>query len=194
MTQLTRQDLLSLEQYAEQRAAFRQRLFAHKRRRRVALGAHAALHFEDRLSVQYQIQEMLRIERIFEVDGIQQELDTYNPLIPDGHNFKATLMLEYTEPAQRRRALAALLGVEERVWLEVAGQPKVWAIADEDMPRSDAEKTSAVHFLRFELSVEMRRSLRHTGALAMGVDHPAYTERVTVSADTVAALLEDLAL
>lgn len=194
MKKLTREDLLGLAQYAAQRAAFRQRVMAHKRLRRVALGGHASLHFEDRLTIQYQVQEMLRIEHLFEAEKIQAELDTYNPLIPDGTNLKATLMLEYADPQRRRAALAALVGMEHQVWLRVGDHPPVYAIADEDLPRSDPGKTAAVHFLRFEIAPPMAASLRRGAALVMGCDHPAY--RVCTGALPAAigaALAEDLA-
>jgi len=174
MKKLTCENLLSLEQYAAQRAASRNRLIAHKRLRRIALGDNASLHFEDRLTIQYQVQEMLRIECIFEPDEIQLELDTYNPLIPDGSNLKATLMLEYADPQQRREVLAVLVGIEHQIWLQVADHAPVRAIADEDLPRSDQGKTSAVHFLRFELEPAMAASLRQGAVLAVGCDHPAY--------------------
>ncbi len=194
MKKLTREDLLSLEQYAAQRAAFRKRLMAHRRLRRIALGENASLHFEDRLTIQYQVQEMLCIERIFAADEIQAELDTYNPLIPGGGNLKATLMLEYTDPQQRRKALAALVGIECQVWLQVMGHPPVRAIADEDLPRNDQDKTSAVHFLRFEFEPAMTASLRQGATLAMGCDHPAYRVRTdALPADISASLVGDLA-
>jgi len=194
MKKLTREDLLSLEQYAVQRAAFRKRLMAHKHLRRIALGENASLHFENRRTIQYQVQEMLRIERIFEADEIQGELDTYNPLIPDGSNLKATLMLEYADSQQRREALAALLGIEHRVWLQVADHSPVRAIADEDLPRSDQRKTSAVHFLRFELEPAMAASLRQGAVLAMGCNHPAYRVRTgALPAVISASLAGDLA-
>jgi len=194
MKKLTREDLLGLEQYAARRAAFRQRLMAHKRLRRIALGDNASLHFEDRLTIQYQVQEMLRIERIFEAEKIQAELDAYNPLIPDGSNLKATLMLEYADPQQRHEALAALVGMEHQVWLQVAGHPPLRAIADQDLPRSDPHKTSAVHFLRFEFVPAMAASLRQGAVLAMGCDHPAYRVRTGALPAAIGAMLaEDLA-
>lgn len=180
MKKLTREDLLSLEQYAAQRAVFRNRVIAHKRMRRIVLGDNASLRFEDCLTIQYQVQEMLRIECIFEADKIQDELDTYNPLIPDGSNLKATLMLEYVDPQQRREALAVLVGVEHQIWLQVMGHPVVRAIADEDLPRSNPYKTSAVHFLRFELEPAMVTSLRQGMTLSMGCNHPAYRVRADV--------------
>ncbi|HEX2797886.1 MAG TPA: DUF3501 family protein, partial [Immundisolibacter sp.] len=170
MQKLTRADLLSLEQYAEQRPAMRARVLEHKKNRHIQLGRHATLAFEDRLTVQYQIQEMLRIERVFEARGIQDELDAYNPLIPDGQNLKATFMIEYDDEAERRVALARLIGVEDRVWLRVAGHEPVYAIADEDMERENDDKTSAVHFARFEFTPAMIGAL-HAGAdLAAGID------------------------
>ena len=193
MPELTPEDLLSLEQYAAQRPAFRKRMLAHRRRRRVVLGEHATLHFEDRHTIQYQIQEMLHIERVFEPDGIHSELAAYNPLIPDARNLKATLMLEYADPQQRRAALTALVGIEHRIWLRVAGHARVWAIADEDLPRSDAGKTAAVHFLRFPLEEGMSSSLRGGAALALGCDHPAYAVCIDeVARETREALAADL--
>ena len=175
MKKLERQDLLSLEQYAEERAAFRARVMEHKKHRRVPLGPHATLHFEDRLTIQYQIQEMLRIERIYERAAIEAELDTYNPLIPDGHNLKATFMVEYEDPEERKAALAKFIGIEDRVWIRVEGFEPVFAIADEDMERETEEKTSSVHFLRFELSLAMCWALLEKGAaLGVGVAHSEY--------------------
>jgi hypothetical protein len=174
MQALIRADLLSLEQYAAERAAFRARVIEHKKNRGVAMGAHMTLLFEDRLTIQYQVQEMLRIERIFEPAPIQDELDAYNPLIPDGTNLKATMLIEYTDVEERRVALAKMVGIEDRVWVRVAGFERVYAIADEDMERENAEKTSSVHFLRFELTPEMIRAAKGGAALAAGVDHAAY--------------------
>lgn len=193
MTALTRADLLSLERYAVERPAFRARVIAHKKRRQLALGAHLTLCFEDRLTIQYQVQEMLRIERIFEPGGIDDELAAYNPLIPDGRNWKATLLLEYPDVDERRAALAVLVGIETRVWFEVAGHARVFAIADEDLERSRADKTSSVHFLRFELDAPMVGALRTGAALSAGVDHPAYAAAVEVGAGLREALLADLA-
>ena len=194
MQKLTRADLLSLEQYAEQRPAMRTRVLEHKKNRHIQLGPHATLAFEDRLTVQYQIQEMLRIERVFEARGIQDELDAYNPLIPDGQNLKATFMIEYDDEAERRVALAGLIGVEDRVWLRVAGHEPVYAIADEDMERENDDKTSAVHFARFEFTPAMIGAL-HAGAdLAAGIDHPNMTVSIDpLPAATRAALAADLA-
>lgn len=193
MTALTRADLLSLERYAVERPAFRARVIAHKKRRQLALGAHLTLCFEDRLTIQYQVQEMLRIERIFEPGGIDDELAAYNPLIPDGRNWKATLLLEYPDVDERRAALAVLVGIETRVWVEVAGHARVFAIADEDLERSRADKTSSVHFLRFELDAPMVGALRTGAALSAGVDHPAYAAAIEVGAGLREALLADLA-
>ena len=193
MTALTRADLLSLERYAVERPAFRARVIAHKKRRQLALGAHLTLCFEDRLTIQYQVQEMLRIERIFEPGGIDDELAAYNPLIPDGRNWKATLLLEYPDVDERRAALSVLVGIETRVWVEVAGHARVFAIADEDLERSRADKTSSVHFLRFELDAPMVGALRTGAALSAGVDHPAYAAAVEVGAGLREALLADLA-
>ena len=174
MAKLSRSDLYSLEQYAEQRNAFRDRVIAHKKNRRVPLGPYATLYFEDRLTIQYQVQEMLRAERIFEAAAIQEELDAYNPLIPDGRNLKATFMLEYADEAERRLALEKLLGIEDRVWVRVAGHEPVYAVADEDLDRTTADKTSAVHFLRFEFTPQMVAAAKKGGAMAMGVDFSAY--------------------
>ncbi len=174
MLKLTRQDLFSLEKYAEMREAFRARVIAHKKHRRVPLGEHAALCFEDRLTVQYQIQEMLRIERVFEAAGIQAELDVYNPLIPDGANWKATFMLEYADEAGRRAALARLVGIERDVWVRVDGFEPVFAVADEDLERSTPGKTAAVHFLRFDLAPAMVAAVKAGAGMAAGVSHRVY--------------------
>ncbi len=193
MQKLTRADLMSLEQYAEQRPAFRARVLEHKKNRQIQLGRHATLAFEDRLTIQYQIQEMLRIERIFEARGIQEELDAYNPLIPDGQNLKATFMIEYDDQNERRRALAGLVGVEDRIWLRVAGFEPVFAIADEDMERENDEKTAAVHFARFEFTPAMIEALKAGAGLAAGIDHPNMTVQVDpLPAATRAALAADL--
>ena len=174
MKKLERQDLLSLEQYAEERAAFRARVMEHKKRRRLQLGPHATLHFEDRLTIQYQVQEMLRIERIYERAAIKDELDAYNPLIPDGRNLKATFMVEYEDAEERKAALEKLIGIEDRVWVQVAGFGPVYAIADEDMDRENEDKTSSVHFIRFDLTPAMCASLKAGAALTIGVDHANY--------------------
>ncbi len=170
---LTRNDLWSLEQYATQRDAFRQQIMAHKKNRRVALGPHATLHFEDHLTMKYQVQETLRVERIFNPAEIEEEMATYNPLIPDGSNWKATFMIEYEDVAERKIALTKLIGVEDKVWVRVAGCEKVYPIANEDLERTTADKTSSVHFLRFELDNNMIARLRDGADLAMGIDHPA---------------------
>jgi hypothetical protein len=175
---LTRDDLYSLEQYAEVRPEFRARVMAHKRDRRVPIGPNATLYFEDALTMQYQIQEMLRIERIFEAEGIQEELDAYNPLIPDGSNWKATFMMEYPDENERREQLKRLLGIEKHVWIQIGDLPRVTPIADEDLEREDEEKTSSVHFLRFELTPEMVEAVKGGAPVAMGIDHPNYTHTV----------------
>ncbi len=174
MKPLTPEDLYSLEQYDRMRDEFRRRLMAHRAARRLALGEHVTLHFEDRLSIQYQVQEMLRAERIFEAAGIQEELDAYNPLIPEGSNWKATMMIEYPDPEERRQALARLIGIERRVWLAVDGGERIHPVADEDLERETEEKTSSVHFLRFELPAAAIRRLREGGPLSAGIDHPEY--------------------
>jgi hypothetical protein len=190
--QLTAADLMPLEQYARERDAFRARVLAHKRTRQLTVGPHATWLFEDRLTVQYQVQEMLRAERIFEPQGIAEELGAYNPLIPDGSNWKVTLLLEY-EPDERPAALAQLRGVEHRCFVQVASHERVFAIADEDLPRENAAKTSAVHFLRFELTAPMIASLRAGAALAAGIDHEHYRHQVSPLPEPVRrALLADL--
>ena len=178
MKKLTRNDLYSLEKYAELRPQFRSQVMAHKQNRQVAIGPNATLYFEDRLTMQYQVQEMLRIERIFEADGVNEELAAYNPLIPDGSNWKATFMIEFPDVDERREALKRLKGVENRVWAQVAGFEPVRPQVDEDLERADAEKTSAVHFLRFELTSEMVKAIKQGAAVAMGIDHPDYSYRV----------------
>ena len=194
MAQIDPHSLLSLEAYARQRRDFRARVIEHKKRRTVRLGGHLTLIFEDELTVRYQVQEMLRIERIFEDEGIRDELAAYNPLIPDGGNFKATMMLEYPDADERRAMLAQLKGVEDRVWVRVEGCKPVYAIADEDLKRENDAKTSAVHFLRFELDAEMRASLKHGASLAVGVDHPRCAHAIqAVDGAVRAALLADLA-
>jgi len=174
MSTLSRADLWSLEEYAEIRPSFRSKVMEHKKKRQLALGDHARLYFEDRLTIKYQIQEMLRIEKVFEASGINEELDSYNPLIPDGHNWKATLLIEYTDVAERQAALARLVGIEDQIWMQVGGHERVYAHADEDMERSTADKTAAVHFLRFELAAEMRTALRGGASITAGVSHPEY--------------------
>ncbi|MGP1679293.1 MAG: DUF3501 family protein [Burkholderiales bacterium] len=190
---IARDSLLSLEAYARQRKEFRTKVMAHKRERTVHLGAHVTLIFEDELTIRYQIQEMLRIERTFEEPGIQDELDAYNPLIPDGRNFKATMMIEYADAEERKHALAKLKGIEDGVWVQVEGCARVYAIADEDLERENEEKTSAVHFLRFELSDEMAKALKYGVALSLGVDHQNYQAEISaVAAGIRASLAQDM--
>ena len=174
MQPLKRSDLLSLEQYSEQREEFRRNVLEHKIFRRVHIGLNASLYFEDRLTIQYQVQEMLRIEKIFEVSEIEEELATYNPLIPDGSNWKATFMVEFPDAEERRLALARLVGIENLVWVCTSGEPKVWAIADEDLERTTEEKTSAVHFLRFELPASFVASVKSGSEISVGIDHEYY--------------------
>jgi Protein of unknown function (DUF3501) len=189
---IKRESLLSLEAYARERNAFRARVIEHKKRRRVQLGAHVTLQFEDELTIRYQVQEMLRIERIFEDEGIQHELDAYNPLVPDGTNWKATMLIEYPDAEERKRMLGLLKGIERAVWIEVAGCERVYAIADEDLERENEEKTSSVHFLRFELSVAMREALARGAPVTLGVDHPQYRDAATLAPEVRAALTADL--
>jgi hypothetical protein len=191
MDKLSASDLMPLEQYARERAAFRARVLAHKASRQVALGPNATWCFEDRLTVQYQVQEMLRAERIFEPQGIADELNAYNPLIPDGSNWKVTLLIEFPQPEERTVALARLKGIEDRCWVEVEGQPRVFAIADEDLERENDEKTSAVHFLRFELAPAMIAGLRDGAVLSAGIDHAHYRHSIAVSAPVRAVLAAD---
>jgi len=192
MQSLDRSDLMSLEQYAERRSEFRARVLEHKKHRRVPIGPHLALYFEDRLTIQYQVQEMLRIERIFEAEGIEEELAAYNPLIPDGSNLKCTAMLEYQDVEERKRQLALLKGIEDLVWLQVGGCERVYAIANEDLERSTEDKTSAVHFMRFELDAGMIARLRDAAPLRMGVNHDLYRHEVRLPDATRSALLADL--
>jgi Protein of unknown function (DUF3501) len=193
MEKLTREDLMSLEQYSEGRPAFKSQVLEHKRNRQVALGDHATLYFEDRLTMQYQIQEMLRIEKIFEADGIQQELDAYNPLIPDGNNLKATFMIEYEDVSERQQALPTLIGIEDKVWVSAEGCEKTYAIADEDMDRDTQEKTSAVHFVRFEIPPETVAAIKNGAMIAMGIDHDNYfVELKAVPAAVRESLAKDL--
>ncbi len=191
MEKLAVTDLMSLEQYARERPAFRARVLRHKAQRTLAVGPNCTWLFEDRLTVQYQVQEMLRTERIFEPHGIAEELAAYNPLIPDGRNWKVTLLLEF-DPAERPAALARLKGVEDRCFVQVARLERAFAIADEDLERENAEKTSAVHFLRFELTAAMVAALKSGGALSAGVDHPHYPHEVVVPASVRDALVADL--
>ena len=190
---IKRESLLSLEAYARERDAFRARVMEHKKRRTVHLGDHLTLLFEDELTIRYQVQEMLRIERIFEEAGIQGELDAYNPLVPDGTNWKATMLIEYPDVDQRKRMLERLKGIEREVWVQVQGCTGVHAIADEDLERETEEKTSSVHFLRFELTPEMCLALGKGAGLAVGVDHPEYRARIELAPDVRAALAADIA-
>jgi hypothetical protein len=192
MQKLTRDSLMTLEAYAKTRKDFRAKVLAHKKSRTVHLGEHVTLIFEDQLTIQYQVQEMLRIEKIFEEDGIQDEIDAYNPLIPDGSNLKATMMVEYEDENERRSALARLKGIEDRTFIRVEGCPPVYAIADEDLDRENEEKTSSVHFLRFELTKEMVDALKYGVTLSMGVDHAHYNATLDpVPADVRTSLLAD---
>ncbi|MDO9010013.1 MAG: DUF3501 family protein [Thiobacillus sp.] len=194
MPQITRDSLMSLESYAKVRPAYRSEMIAHKKNRSVTLGEHVTLIFEDEKTMRYQIQEMLRAERTFEDAGIQDELDAYNPLIPDGSNWKATMMIEYPDPDERQIALSKLKGIEERVWVQVSDQARSYAIADEDMERENAEKTSAVHFLRFELDVPSIAAAKSGSAIHMGIDLAAYPVNGATLAENVRAeLVTDLA-
>ena len=193
MATITRESLMTLEAYAKERAAFRDKVMAHKKNRSLPVGANVTLLFEDELTIRYQIQEMLRIEKTFEESGIQDELDAYNPLIPTGREFKATMMIEYPEPEERRIWLARLKGVENRVWVQVEGSDKVYAIADEDLERENDEKTSSVHFLRFPLSEDMAEALKYGVSMAIGIDHPQYQATVSPLPEAVhASLVGDL--
>ena len=193
MEKLAPSDLMSLEQYARQRPAFRTRVLEHKKARIVGVGPNVTWLFEDRLTIQYQVQEMLRAERIFEPEGIEEELSSYNPLIPDGRNWKVTLLIEFTDELERRQQLGKMKGLESRCYVQVSGHERVMAIADEDLERENDEKTSAVHFLRFELTDPMAAALKSGAALVMGIDHPAYRHEVNpVSPAVRAALIADL--
>jgi hypothetical protein len=193
MNKLTRDDLYSLEKYAGIRPEFRARIMDHKKNRTVRIGPSATVYFEDRLTIQYQVQEMLRVERIFEAAGIEEELEAYNPLIPDGGNWKATFMIEEPDVEKRRDLLAELIGIEDRVWVRINGHDPVYAIADEDLERDTAEKTSSVHFLRFELTPGMVRDMRTGAALAIGIDHDNYRHQLEPVTNNVRdALLADL--
>jgi hypothetical protein len=194
MPRITRESLLTLEAYAKARKDFRAQVIAHKKARTVHLGDHVTLLFEDELTIRYQVQEMLRIEKTFEEAGIADELDAYNPLVPDGSNFKATMLIEYEDVEERKRALARLRGIEARVYVQVEGCARVSAIADEDLPRENDEKTAAVHFLRFELTPEMVAALKYGVGLSIGVDHPAYKVAIAAVGDEARrALVADLA-
>jgi len=192
MNKLTPADLLSLEAYHKERARLRAEVLAHKRHRQVGIGPNVTLYFEDQLTMRYQVQEMLRVERIFESEAIAEELEAYNPLIPDGTNLKATMMLEYPDVAERRTALAQLGGIEDATYVEVGALGRVFAYADEDMPRTEADKTAAVHFLRFELDSAMCAALKGGAALKLGVDHAQYLHEVEAPAAVRAALTADL--
>lgn len=187
MNKLTRDDLFSLEKYAEVRPEFRARVMAHKKNRRLPIGPNATLYFEDSLTMHYQIQEMLRAERIFEAAGIQEELDAYNPLIPDGSNWKATFMVEFPDEEERRTQLQKLIGIERHVWAQVADFSRITPVADEDLERETEDKTSSVHFLRFELTPEMAAAVKQGASISMGIDHPAYA----YSADPVSQNIRD---
>jgi Protein of unknown function (DUF3501) len=193
VARIERDSLMTLETYARERTRFRAKVIAHKKNRTVELGAHVTLLFEDELTVRYQVQEMLRVERIFEEEAIREELDAYNPLVPDGRNLKATLMIEYADPVERKARLEELIGIEDRAWVEVEGQERVWAIADEDLDREDEHKTSAVHFLRFELTDAMAGALKRGAPLSMGIDHPRYSAALKAPPSVRDSLVGDLA-
>ena len=192
MNAIPRDSLMTLESYARNRKEFRAKVMEHKKSRQVRIGDHVTLIFEDELTLRYQIQEMLRIEKIFDEAGIQGELEAYTPLLPGGSNWKATMLIEYPDVNERRRELARLIDVEDRMFVEVEGQPRVYAIADEDLPRETAEKTSAVHFLRFEFTAPMRASLLGGAAVKVGCDHRNYPQHMTLAPETLAALIADL--
>ncbi len=192
MSKLTRDDLYPLEKYASIRTEFRTKVMEHKVNRRLAIGQHATLYFEDSLTMHYQVQEMLRLERIFEAEAIQQELDVYNSLIPDGSNWKATFMVEFEDVEERRKALARLIGIEKAVWVQAEGCGKVYPIANEDMDRETEDKTSAVHFLRFELAPEMIAAIKLGAIVRAGIDHPEYREEVELPPQVRASLAGDL--
>ena len=194
MAALTHSDLMTLEAYSKYLKENKPKLIAHRRARTVHLGEHITLQFEDRETIQYQIQEMLRVEKIFEEDGIQQELDAYNPLIPDGTNWKATMLIEYADINERRRELARLIDVEDRMFVEVEGQPRVYAIADEDLDRETDEKTSAVHFLRFEFTAPMRAALLAGAGVKLGCDHTNYPQHCEIAPEQLASLVKDIRL
>jgi hypothetical protein len=192
MPKIARDSLMSLEAYARERASFRAKVIAHKQLRKIEIGPSVTLHFEDELTIRYQIQEMLRAERVFEEAGIQEEIDAYDPRVPDGRTFKATMMLEYPDPEERRLWLEKLIGVEDRTWLQVGGFERVWAIADEDLDRENDEKTSAVHFVRFEFTPAMRDAIRAGAAVKLGCDHTNYPAHTVIAPETLASLAGDL--
>jgi len=189
---ITRDSLMTLEAYARYRKEHKPRIVAHRKLRSVPLGDHVTVQFEDETTVRYQIQEMLRIEKIFEEDGIQHEIDAYAPLVPDGTNWKATMLIEYPDPNERKRELARLIGIEDRMFVEVEGHPRVYAIADEDLERENAEKTSSVHFLRFEFPPAAREAVRAGAAVKLGCDHTNYPAHTTIAPETLASLAGDL--
>jgi len=190
---ISRDSLMTLEAYAKARPALRAEVIEHKKLRSVKLGNHVTLLFEDEMTLRYQVQEMLRIEKIFEEEGIQSELDAYNPLVPDGSNFKATMLIEYDNESERKAALAKLIGIEDRLFIQVEGQARVYAIADEDLERENAEKTSAVHFVRFELAQAMKDALKGGAQMMLGCDHPNYPAHLEeLPQETLVALLRDL--
>ncbi len=192
---LNRSDLMTLEEYAENRPAYREQVIAHKKNRQVSLGPNATLHFEDRLTMQYQIQEILRIEKVFEANAIEEELEAYNPLIPDGMNWKVTFMIEYEDEAERRVALSKLIGIEKQTWVQVGEYDRVFPIANEDLVRETEDKTSAVHFLRFELSAEMVEAAKIGSEIKVGSEHPQYTyETGTLPENIRNSLADDLVL
>jgi len=193
MPRIDRASLMTLEAYARERPQFRAKVMAHKKHRTIHLGEHVTLVFEDELTIRYQVQEMLRIERIFEEEGIKEELAAYGPLVPDGRNLKATMMIEYPDPDERAKRLADLIGIEDKVWLQVAGHERVWAIADEDLDRENDEKTSAVHFLRFELDEAAAQALKKGAGLTIGVDHPRYSATLEAPSAVRDSLAKDLA-
>ncbi|WP_457668736.1 DUF3501 family protein [Thiolapillus sp.] len=193
MNKLKRKDLMSLEEYDQARPEFRQKVMAHKKNRLVRLDEHAALYFEDRLTMQYQVQEMLRIEKIFDAAGIEEELDAYNPLIPDGSNWKATFMIEYPDVEERKEMLARLKGIEDKVWVRVGDLEKVYPISNEDLERTTEEKTSSVHFMRFELTDEMIEAVKQGADISMGIDHAEFDVSLSpIPAATAASLRNDL--
>jgi hypothetical protein len=189
---ITRESLMSLEEYARHRKLHKAEAIAHRRLRSVRLGEHLNLQFEDEQTVRIQIQEMLRIEKIFEEEGIQAEIDAYAPLVPDGTNWKATVLIEFPDPNERRRELARLIGIEDRLFVEVEGHPRVYAIADEDLDRENEEKTSAVHFVRFEFADSMRRAILAGASVKLGCDHTNYPAHVVIPPETLASLAGDL--
>lgn len=192
MKKLERTDLMSLETYAEQRKDFRAKVIQHKKPRQIRIGENATLYFEDRLTMQYQVQEMLRIEKIFEAEGINEELEAYNPLIPDGQNWKATFMLEFPNEQERKERLAKLLGVEKVTWVQIGDYDKVYPISNEDLERETDEKTSSVHFMRFELGSEMIQAVKTGVSIQMGIDHAEYQQQVSLTLESQQALVADL--